>query len=560
MHTILPLLGIIGLYFAFPNALGQMPLLALAYPLALYAMGLEAQSASKALRYGWLTGLMGTSITMYWISIPVHNVGGLPYFLAIPCTMVIGAYIGLYGGLFAALIYLSKEKIHPLPRALFAGMVWCLLEYLRGYVLTGFPWLSLSTAFMPWPIITQGAALVGMYGLSGILVTIVAFAYEAVHAHQQRKLPSCPHEAVSPKVFMRRSLSASFCALLLSTGLMGFGAYALSLESAAEKDSLFHGAFIQGNIDQNQKWSPSYQDATVQHYLNLSLEAITAPPLQTENFIKPSLLIWPETAMPFFFQDNKIHGAAIMNFAREHNVSILLGTPGYIHNKAMPAGYDLYNRLYLVEPIHASKGMAYGEENLAKYGFANQMAYYDKEHLVPFGEYIPAWLNISLLEGLMQGVGTFSVGKQSQPVPWQNLALGMLICYESIFPELARERVASGATVLLNVSNDAWFGQSSAPEQHLQLSAMRAIEQGRYLVRGTNTGISAVVDPHGRVYDRGPLFRATSIDFSAQAQTAYTPFYYIAPYLPWIVLILALALLCASIGMSSKGTRRHIKV
>ncbi|MFI3271270.1 MAG: apolipoprotein N-acyltransferase [Pseudomonadota bacterium] len=554
------LLAIVGLYFGFPNEIMHMPLMVLGYPLALYHLAMHdgssqeqhpassKKSSASVFRAAWLISIIAVSICLYWVAIPVHNVGALPWFLAVPCALAISAYIALFGAIFAVIVHATKDIFPTTQRALmfrgiFAGLVWCLLEYARNIILTGFPWLSLSAAFVPWPVVTQGASLVGAYGLSGLLVMVVALYYEAFVHRKEEKI----------------RLSTGRLAANLVTALIVFGIYQLYFVEHNEDATPLHGAFIQGNIDQNQKWSKGYQDATVRHYMSLSHEAITPPATNEDSFIKPSLLIWPETSMPFYLQDEKLYAESFMAFAQEHNVALLIGTLGYARppqNAAQSAtknakAYDIYNRAYLFTP--QSLAQLHESTPMQRHAITANTAYYDKEHLVPFGEYVPSWLKVSFLEDLMQGVGAFTAGGSGhayndavvtspKPIIWQNLALGMLICYESIFPELAQDRVASGATVLINISNDAWFGDTSAPEQHLHLSAMRAIEQGRYLVRGTNTGISAVVDDMGRIVVQGPLFRATSMAFTAKERTGFTVYHHIAPYLPWLVLLIAVIL------------------
>lgn len=495
MHQLfLPLAGILGLWLGFPNPLIQLPLLSLLYPAALYARGIQAPDLKTALRDGWLIGLLASSGCLYWLAVPVHDFGGLPWLLAGPCAVAIGGYVGLYSGLFCAGMRLARDRSTPFRRALFAGVLWFLIEWLRGWILTGFPWLSLSTAFVPWPVVIQGASIIGAYGLSGVLAAMSCLAYEALHG---RQLVSC---------------SVVLGLMLLS--VCGWGVHTIS--SPIKGESPFGAAFIQGNINQDQKWEQAFQQSTVDKYMELSAKALASG--------SPRLLIWPETAMPFFFQEHKKYGPLVRDFARENNVAILLGTPGYINSRTSKK-YDLYNRAYLVGP----DGSDYG--------------FYDKEHLVPFGEYLPPGLDLPFLAKLLQGVGDFTPGKEIKPLTLGNLALGMLICYESIFPELAWQRVADGANVLVNISNDAWFGLTAAPEQHLQLSAMRAVEQGRFLLRGTNTGISAVIDPHGRIINRSPLFSSEVIAIDAVPLDARTPFHHAMPWLPWVAVLIGLSLI-----------------
>ncbi len=475
------LLGAAGLWLGFPNPVAHLPLLALAYPLALLLLGLGATGRWSAFRLGWLTGIAGSSACLYWLALPVHEYGQLPWVLAVPCGVAIGAYVGLYGGLFCLVARLTRDRLAPFRRGLFLGCAWLLLEMLRGVFLTGFPWLTLSAAFVPWPVAIQGVAVVGAYPSS-----------------------------------LAQTLACALGASLVAFGLVGYGAYILS-RGLPKDGEAFRVALVQGNIEQDQKWEPAFQRATVERYLSLSKDAVAAG--------HPDLVVWPETAMPFYFQEHKEFGPAIRAFAAANRTPVLVGTPGYV-NAPVKRGFLLYNRAMLVDAAGGDAG------------------HYDKEHLVPFGEYAPPGLDMPFLETLMQGVGDFTPGVSVAPLRLGNLALGILICYETIFPELAQQRVADGASVLVNISNDAWFGTTSAPEQHLQLSALRAVEQGRYVLRGTNTGISAIIDPHGRIAERGGLFRAEVIGGMATARTETTVFHRMQ-HLVWPVALglAALALL-----------------
>lgn len=489
------LLGAAGLWLGFPNPVGQLPPLVLAYPLALLLLGLRARSKGSAFRLGWLAGIAGSSACLYWLALPVHEYGQLPWVLAVPCAVAIGAYVGLYAGLFCLVARMTRDRLGPFRRGLFLGCVWLLLEVLRGVFLTGFPWLALSAAFAPWPVAIQGAALVGVYGLSGLLVAAVCWTMGAV-APEYGPRPPGMRRSVTP-ASLAQTLACALGAALVTFGLTGYGAHTLS-HDLPDNGAWFRVALIQGNIDQNQKWEEAFQRTTVQRYLTLSRDAVNAG--------RPDLIVWPETAMPFYFQEHKEFGPAVRAFAAASRTPVLLGTPGYV-NAPVPRGFLLYNRAMLLDARGGDAG------------------FYDKEHLVPFGEYAPPGLDMPFLESLMQGVGDFTPGTAVAPLRTGNLALGILVCYETIFPELAQQRVAEGATVLVNISNDAWFGATSAPEQHLQLSALRAVEQGRYVLRGTNTGISAIIDPRGRIVERGGLFQTHVISGTAAARTETTVFH-----------------------------------
>ena len=231
-------------------------------------------------------------------------------------------------------------------------------------------------------------------------------------------------------------------------------------------------------------------------------------------------------------------------FGKKPGNLLLFGAPGF-RNRG-DGVVDAFNRAYLIAPNGVGEG------------------WYDKEHLVPFGEYVPPFLDLPFLRPLLQGVGEFLPGESTGPLvlpatpqlsPDRGpLVLGVLICYESIFPELARKQVAQGATLLVNISNDAWFGRSSAPEQHLSLGILRAVEQRRWIARSTNTGISAFVDPTGAVVARSGLFKAESLSHPVVPLTEKSVFFTLEPWLPWAGLALFLTFFAPVLSRF----RRHI--
>ncbi len=536
--------GWLGLWLGMPNAVLHIPIAVLFYPAALFLLACTAVREGgglRAFRLGWLCGLGGASACLYWVAIPVHEVGGLPWPLAVPCVLVIGAYVGLYGGLFALLacrLLLPLPKpVTPWRRALLLGLCWYLLEWFRGWFCTGFPWLSLASGLVPWPVLTQTVSIVGAYGLSGLLVGLVCLALESTGK-------TC--RPLRPAAFAAVAL-----VLLVAFGVWRLEADRMSGSNPEEQDASPVFALIQGNVDQNVKWNPAMQEATLRRYFDLSNHKEGAP--------QADLVIWPETAMPFDYQRASLtFPGRIRAFVAERESALLFGAPAFrrrVPDQADKQGqpWEVFNRAYLVSASGCDAG------------------WYEKEHLVPFGEYMPPWLDLPFLRPLLQGVGNFSPGEKCRPLPvpmslrsisplsslsvntgdgdaqrnrnmdrkeegLPALVLGVLICYETIFPELARQRVADGATVLVNISNDAWFGRSAAAEQHLHLGLLRAVEQGRWLARATNTGISAFVDPAGRIVASGNLFTAESVIHSIRPLDEHTIFFHLAPWLPLLAL------------------------
>jgi apolipoprotein N-acyltransferase len=287
---------------------------------------------------------------------------------------------------------------------------------------------------------------------------------------------------------------------------------------------------VQGNIDQAQKWDPEYRERTLATYFSLT-EALAEKGLD--------LAVWPETAMPFAFQDPVPERALVEAFARQAAVPLLFGAPAYAEG---PKGDESRNAVFLVD----REGRASGR--------------YDKMHLVPFGEYVPLGRYLPFLSKLVQGVGDFTPGPGLRPLALSPAgpAVGPLVCFEVIFPALAAEHAAKGAQVLAVVTNDGWFGRTSGPYQHLAFAAWRAAETGLPLVRAANTGVSAVFD------GRGKLLAATALGardaFAATVEVAAprrTPQGWVRPWVGPLCLALALPAVFAMVRPpSAPGDRR----
>jgi len=443
-------------FFAFANPWGRFPLLVLLVPWGLAALARQAPAPGKAAKLGWLAGSLGSAASLYWIALPVHDYGSLPWILAVPCPLLLGSVLGLYSALFCWALHVSRRGLRPLAWGAFAGLAWIALEALRGWLFSGFPWLPLAAALAPWPVGIQAVGLVGAYGLSGLLA-------------------ACGVWAGGPGTAPR--LAACTLALVV----FGYGLWAV--DRPMETTGAISAVMAQGNIDQAAKWEEQTLPQAIQTYIGL-----TVPLLGTA----PDIVIWPETSLTFFVQDRSRESEMVAAFVRKAGVPLLAGAPGY---ERAGREADIFNRAYLFGP-----GGAEG--------------FYEKQHLVPFGEYAPFGRDVPVLSFLLQGVGAFTPGVRVAPLVSGRLAMGMLICYEVIFPELAQQRVEDGANILVSISNDAWFGFSAAPRQHLELATLRCVEQNRFMLRGTNTGITALIDPRGRILSETSLFTQTAMAVS----------------------------------------------
>lgn len=456
--TVASLLAVFGAWFGFANPIYQLPILVLLLPAGLTAAAVRCPTVGKAARTGLWIGAASALGTLYWTALPVHDYGNVVWPLALPIPVLLSLVLGGYTAAYAALVRFAHPKLSPWLFGPLAGVAFGSMELARGMLFTGFPWLALPSALAPWPATIQGAAFLGAYGLSGLFACLVAWI------------------GVSGPLSKQGLVAIVAGAALFIGGNM-------RLSSPPDRDGTVHVTIVQGNVDQSRKWDPAAQSETVDNYLDLTRGALKDAPTD--------LVVWPETAMPFYFQNPGEFSARLRSFVDGTGIPLLFGAPAY---GRLPDNTPvMYNRAYLVQPHRA------------------QADYYDKEHLVPFGEYVPLGKLLSFVNKLVAGVGDFRPGKEQQPLRDGRLALGVLICYEAIFPELAQQRVEAGANLLINISNDAWFGDSPAPRQHLDLAVLRAVEQGRAIIRSTNTGISAAIDPRGRIMAQGGLFTTLTL-------------------------------------------------
>jgi len=259
-----------------------------------------------------------------------------------------------------------------------------------------------------------------------------------------------------------------------------------------------NSVIIQGNIDQSVKWSPAYQAETMMTYQRLS---------HSTHRFKPDLIVWPETSLPFFFQNSKEYQPKVYAIARKSGALLVFGSPAY---KTIDGNTKYYNRAYLVTPSKEPP------------------QYYDKVHLLPFGEYVPLKNLLFFVSRLVPAAGDFDAGQRIAPLRQGKLSMGILICYEAIFPGLARAHALEGANILINITNDAWFGMTSAPHQHLVMAAFRTVENRIPMIRAANTGLSAFIGVYGNIINQSTPFTTevlkTTLDIPKSPLTFYTRF------------------------------------
>jgi apolipoprotein N-acyltransferase len=455
------LAGLSGLllFFSFPMwGNGIMAWIAL-IPLF---FALKDATPRAGFRIGFLAGFIAHIGIFYWIVYVVVNYGYLPIYAGVAAMLLLSAYLSIYTACFAMGVSFLKRK--GIPLFVSAPLLWTVLEFSRSHLLTGFPWGNLAYSQYLYTSIIQVSDITGIYGVTFAIVLINAVLYDLL----------------SEKRKTRRIVFETFFAAAVITAILLYGHIRMTeIDDLSEKAPGLSVALIQGNIEQSVKWDPLYQSQTIDIYSSLSRDSIP-----TGN----GLIVWPETAAPFYFQRPGPLQEAVVDIARTSGSMILFGSPSYEEEKGT---IHYMNSAYLL----GSDGTLGGR--------------YDKVHLVPYGEYVPLRRFFPFIGKLVVGVGDFKVGKGFYPLTIAGRRLGVLICYEGIFPEAAREYKKEKVGFLVNITNDAWFGRTSAPHQHLSMTVFRAIENRLFLVRAANTGISAIIDPKGAIVANTGLFERT---------------------------------------------------
>ena len=425
----------------------------------------DGKGALQGLILGLVMGFVSFLGTLYWIIVAVHTYGNIPLVPSALILLLLIGYLSLFPATFVFFHRLLQSRF-GFQAIVLLPFLWVALEYLRSFFLTGFPWAMLGhTQYLNLPFI-QMADVTGVYGLSFAVLWINVTIYLILRQGTKRAFP------------YREALVSA----MIVVGLLVYGYIRMAKinHQISQQPSLKVG-LAQGNIDQSIKWDESFQRQTLRIYENLSLK------LGDE---KPDLIIWPETATPFFFQDAREYQPWVLDIPKKTHAFLLFGTPTYkIENRKVRH----YNSAYLVSP----DGDVVGK--------------YDKIHLVPFGEYVPLTRLLFFVESLGEGIGNFRSGAEFFNFSLPQGKFGVVICFEIIFPDLCRQFTKRGANLLVTMTNDAWFGRTSAPYQHFSQAVFRAVENRVFIARAANTGISGLIDPKGKILKRGEIFKEEAI-------------------------------------------------
>lgn len=472
----------ISTFFAFPQPVPQTDnvldfgvVLAPAAVASLLLL-LDGLPRKRAVAWGFRASFVAHYLFFYWFFVVTVKYGHAPVVLGVLSPLVPSLYVSCFTALFAWGWHRMREVGVATPLA--AAVLWTAIDHFRGFALGGFPWATLgyaehlNTWLLPWVQFT------GVYGLSFTVVIAGAGVADWVRRPRAGGRP--------PK-----STLAAFGAVLA----IHLSGVLLTMEDpGAAPVETIRVAALQGNIDQNEKWSEARVDSNLGTYLELSRRAITAG---------AQVVVWPESSVPGLVEFDDSLREPIGALAREHDVAFVLGSVAGTIDPATGQLSEFFDSAFVMN------------------GKGNLVERYDKTHLVPFGEFVPFRTLIgSIFEALARGMATLDLTAGEQPralsiartslleggVGTEDIRAGVPICYELLFPDLVRRMSGDGARMLLAITNDAWYGRTGAPYQFLAMTALRSAENGLYTVRAANSGVSAVIDSRGNVVQQSRIY------------------------------------------------------
>lgn len=423
----------------------------------------RSAAAREAFWSGYLFGIGMFGVGVSWVFVSMHDFGGVSAPLGVFLTLLFVLFLALFPAAVGwLLVRFFKQSDALWCNALALSALWTLGEWCRGWIFTGFPWLAVGYSQVDSPL-SGIAPILGVYGVSWLVIFLVALL-----------------------VFARRA--NIWKVALPSVAALSIGALALtSVEWATPAGAPIKVALLQGNVSQDIKWRAEQRQPTIDWYVE-----------NTRLSWGSDLIIWPETALPVFYHQARDFLTELGKEARNASTDLFIGMP--VMNTRTQQYYN----------------------SMVSVGGPEQI--YSKQHLVPFGEYIPlAAMLGGLMEFMQVPLPDFSTEPSAPVVKLAGYPMGVSICYEDAFGEEVINALPEAAA-LINTSNDAWFGNSMAPHQHLQIARMRSIETQRPMLRATNTGVTAAIDHHGKVIAQAPQFEAAVLRVTVQPMKGATPY------------------------------------
>ena len=441
---------------------------------------LAPATAWQGFLLGYACGIIWYLGNCYWIYHVMHFYGSVGVAMSVLLVVMFALYLGLYHGVFGLLLALiaARRNGSSLRALVFTPFLWVAIELARTYI-TGFPWDLLGISQIDNIPLSRIATVTGVYGISFEIVLVNTAVAAGFLVPRERR-----------KVLLIASLGAAFAL------------HAGKLVHPPPLPASYGATLVQADVPilDSGEWTLDYLTQTLN-----SLQALSVRPEHSKPGT-PGLVLWPESPAPFFVTDLHVRHT-LAEVARNTDSYIIAGALGIEHAGESTRQPDIFNSAAVIAPNGAWTGR------------------YDKIHLVPFGEFVPFRGLFSFAGGLVQQVGTFARGRSRGPLQVGDAKVGVFICYESIFPDEVRQFANNGAELFVNVSNDGWYGEGGAPWQHLDQARMRSVENNRWLLRDTNTGITSAIDPFGRVVAEAPRNQRTQLQAAyslEQSTTFYT--------------------------------------
>jgi len=425
------------------------------------------QRPEHAFKLGWAFGFGWFGGGAWWLADTFHIYGHIHYALALVAValigIVLGSVFGLWAWIFAKLLRNNIDALWLFP------VVGTFIEWLRSFLFTGLPWTAIGNLIIETPA-SSWLSVLGSYGSTFIILLFISSAALLLQKETQME-------------------TRKFAVIGI---VIGLGAFLFSPQITVPENPSHTAALIQPNIPQDQKWNASFLQTTMNRLAQLSAQAGNV-----------DLIVWPEASVPFYLSRSPSWNTWLVEHMNGWNTPVIFGA---------------------IERINKSSGKSQNGLFLHQTN-QEERQFVGKHHLVPFGEYVPSW--VPWLGKLVPDIGDFEAAQDNGLLTFGNQHFGSIICYESIFPDETKDRIKAGADVLIVVTNDAWYDHSPAAWQHLQASQARAIESGRYILRATNTGISAIISPDGKVQETMPWWQEGFV------KGKYQPLTHITLYQQW---------------------------